>query len=110
MFTSQGFSTLGTSCHSKSTTIDVTVVTAAHPRQCDDEEAAIAAQECSPRRKPWVRSKTDKPQPGRKKLGGWPMLSPHANRGCPALLAHFARGRGFLAGRPGAYLAESIYR
>ena len=27
--------------------------------------------------------------------GGWPTLSPHTQSGCPALLAFFARGRGF---------------
>ena len=40
------------------------VVTACHPRQCDDEEAAIAAQECSPRRKPWVGNSEGR-SPGR---------------------------------------------
>jgi REP element-mobilizing transposase RayT len=87
MFTSQGFSTLGTSCHSKSTTIDVTVVTAAHPRQCDDEEAAIAAQECSPRRKPWVGNNE-----GRSPGGGERRLS-HTSGNILLHLIFSTRGR-----------------
>jgi REP element-mobilizing transposase RayT len=37
----------------------------AHPLQCDDDKAAIAAQECSPRRKPWVGFENERRSPGR---------------------------------------------